>query len=157
MPSQIIQLQRTLMNTVSHKKHLIFQFLQLPYLTGMFRACCWVFAADGMLWQKSEVKAFWPVAKYVFISVRGGGPDIWLRSSACSGFNLCCLSFSLLVVLRVSLSFISCKEVGGGVGWGGGISADNEIVVLCICVGTAANRADCLPFCFPDLIIPRVI
>lgn len=46
---------------------------------------------------------------------------------------------------------------GGGQGGRGALSADNEIVVSCICVGTAANRADCLPFCFPDLIIPRVI
>lgn len=44
------------MNTVSHKKHLIFQFYPLPYLTGMFGACCRAFAADGMLWQKVKLR-----------------------------------------------------------------------------------------------------
>lgn len=56
MRSQIIQLRRTLMNTVSHKKYLIFQFYRLPYSTGRFCICCLAFAKDGMLWQKVKIR-----------------------------------------------------------------------------------------------------
>lgn len=56
MRSQIIQLRRTVMNTVSHKKYLIFQFYRLPYLTGRFSVCCSAFAKDGMLWQKVKIR-----------------------------------------------------------------------------------------------------
>lgn len=134
MRSQIIQLRRTLMNTVSHKKYLIFQFYRLPYSTGRFCVCFLAFTKDGMLWRKVKIRHREPQPN--MCSSMSGVEALTLGFPPALAADLMYAVYLFHYYLSSMFHFLSsvAKRLGKN-----SIFAKNEIAVLCIFVGRAHN------------------